>query len=243
MKTLYSILGVAVDATPAQIEQAYAALLLSLGEGGGEDQRIRLIAVKEAYAVLSDADKRQLYNHKLFVPETANLGARGRRAQEETASFFSTGKIVLIGALVLAGIALYSYNAREREKLRIQHEHEVQMKATQILEDSHLQSAAVQNAQLERQERLDAMSKERQERADLERFNREVEQRRLQNERSEQLAAQQKAQRERADRFAADAAAEANSRREANEARQRLAREKAELQRLERNHYGKVITY
>jgi len=243
MKTLYSILGVGPDASAVQIEAAYAELLAQFKDGSaarsGEDNQIRLVAIKEAYAVLSDPIKRQVYNQKLFAPETLpRPTARGKAVADESAAGSGIKKILLIGVLAIIGLSLYSYNAREREKMRIQHEHEVQMKAVQVLEDAQKQSAATQEALLDRQERLDANARERQDRAEQERFSREVEARRRQNE----YAEQQRIQREKNEQRQAEYAAEAQRRQQVADAERIARRDKAELQRLEHDHYGRVVS-
>lgn len=87
VKTLYSILGLAPDASSAQIETAYAELLASLGQQGtGQDDHIRLIAIKEAYSILSDPIKRQVYNQKLFAPETISRRATANSTMEPDAA-------------------------------------------------------------------------------------------------------------------------------------------------------------
>ncbi|GEM_PF-1120365 len=243
MKTLYSILGVSPDASSAQIETAYAELLEKLGAvsaaPSGEENRIRLIAIKEAYSVLSEPLKRQLYNQKLFAPETlTKSSALSRATNDEPDDGFGIKKVLLIGVLVIIGLSLYLYNAREREKLRIQHEHEVQMKAVRVIEQAQQQSAAMQEAQLERQGKLDASLRERQDRAELERFNREVESRRRQNEYVEQ----QRSQREKYEQRQAQYAADTQRRQQVADAEKIARREKTELQRLEYEHYGRVIS-
>lgn len=232
MKTLYSILGVAHDASAAQIETAYAGLLAEISQSQGENERVRLIALKEAYGVLSDPIKRQLYNQKLFAPEPTVVYSA---AQTPVSESFGLKKILLIGALAIGGLVLYSNNARERERLRIQHEHEVQMRAVQILENAQEQAVTEQEARLARQQQQEAQYRERQEKAEFERFNREAESRRLMNERAQQ----QQAQREQYEQ-------DAKKRQEANDARQRAYQQEAELRRLQREQYspnrGRVVS-
>ncbi|MDE2584309.1 MAG: DnaJ domain-containing protein, partial [Betaproteobacteria bacterium] len=187
MKTLYSILGVTHDASAAQIETAYASLLAQISQSQGENDRVRLIAIKEAYSVLSDPLKRQLYNQKLFAPEPVVVYGADSSSVPES---FGWKKILVIGALAIGGLVIYSNNAREREKLRIEHEHEVQMRAVQVLESSQQQAEAEQEARLARQQQIDAQNRERQEKADFDRFNREADYRRIQNERLQQQQAQ-----------------------------------------------------
>ena len=232
MKTLYSILGIAHDASAAQIETAYAGLLAEISQSQGENERVRLIAIKEAYGVLSDPIKRQLYNQKLFAPEPSVVYSA---APSHVAESFGLKKILVIGALAIGGLVLYSNNARERERLRIEHEHEVQMRAVQVLENAQQQVATEQEARLARQQQIDAQNRERQEKAEFDRFNREAENRRIQNERLQQ----QQAQREQYEQ-------DARKRQEANDARQRAYQQEAELRRLQREQYspnrGRVVS-
>lgn len=240
MKSLYSILGIGPDANVAQIETAYAELLTQLADGpaapSDEQQRIRLIAVKEAYAVLSDPIKRQLYNQKLFAPETLLRPLPESRAAKEAREPHWIRAAQVLGGLLIAALAVYTYHAKEQEKLRIQLE--LQRKATELVETEQQQRAEDNEARQLRQQQMDVLARERQDKYERERLNREIDSRQYQNVRAEE----QKAQRERYERQQAEREAENRSRREAAEARQQAQREKAELQRMEREHYGKVIT-
>src|SRR4051812_2728352 len=62
-KTLYQLLGVAPDASDADISAAYARYQATL-EAGPYDRNAQIIA-KEAYAVLSHAGKRAQYDAAL----------------------------------------------------------------------------------------------------------------------------------------------------------------------------------
>lgn len=241
MKSLYSILGVSPDATAADIETAYAELLGQLADDSAipsdEQRRIRLIAVKEAYAVLTDPLKRQLYNQKLFAPETMIRPAADSRPLAVVAESNWIKVVQVLGGLLIAALAVYAYHAKEQEKLRLQQE--LQHKAAELVENEQQRRAEESEARLARQQQQDALARERQEKYDRERLNREIDSRQYQNARAEE----QKAQRERYERQQAERDAENRSRREAAEARQQALREKAELQRMERERYGKVITY
>ena len=62
MKDYYSTLGVAKNSTPDQIKQAYRRLAsLHHPDKGGDTAQFQ--EIQEAYAVLSDADKRQQYDN------------------------------------------------------------------------------------------------------------------------------------------------------------------------------------
>ncbi len=239
MKSLYSILGVSPDASPAQIETAYADLLTRLKDAPGDDSAIRLVAIKEAYSVLSDPVARQRYNQKLFNAESPSLqGVSSRAAYPEESGSFGIRKILVVGAIVLAGILLYTYNAREREKLRIEHEKEVQKKVLELAEEKQKLAAAEQEARLARQQRFEDEAREQRERAEQERYVRELDARQRGNLREEE----QRKQREAYDKQRQEREAENQRRREMQDAERRVQRDKQELQRLERERYGRVIT-
>lgn len=236
MKSLYSLLGITPDASTAQIETAYAELLSELGKNPAEDSNVRLIAAKEAYAVLSDPVKRQQYNQKLFAPEAAVRSTTTFEAtpiSEPATSGFT--KILVISAIVAGGIGYYTHQVKETERLRIEHEHRVKMKAVQVLEQSSQRADSEQNARLERLQKLDEAATARREESEHERFLRESEQQRRENERAERQARQQE--------LAEQRAAEMQKRAEMAEARQRAAKDKDYLQRLERERYGRTLSY
>lgn len=242
MKSLYSILGVRPDATPDQIEVAYAELLTGLQEASAThqegDHRIKLIAAKEAYSVLSDPVARQRYNNKLFATDAVRPSSLGQPVVIEAADSSGMKKILLVGAIVLAGIGLYSYNAREREQLRLQHEREVQMKALQLAEEKQLQMAAEQEARLERQKQMDADSRERAQRYENDRYLRDFDARqRVASREEEQRQQREKYEKQRQER---EEASKRN--REMTEAQRRVMKDKMDLQQIERERYGRVIT-
>ncbi len=240
MKSLYSILGLSPEATAADIESAYASALLQLGADAApapdEARRIRLIAVKEAYAVLADPLKRQLYNQKLFAPETLLMPLPGSRPTDSAGTGDWLRKVQVIGALLIAALAIFAYYSKEQERLRIQHE--LQQKAVELAETAQRQEAEDKEARQTRQRQLDEQARERQSKADWERLNREIDNRQRQNASIEE----QKAQRERYERQQAEREAEARQRRAIADARSQAQRDKADLQRMERDRYGKVIT-
>lgn len=155
-KSLYTLLGVRPDASVDQIEHAYAALLHELQDGSdanpGGDARTRLIAVKEAYTVLSNPVARQVYNQKLFAPQTVG---RLPEIVMEPANSWGVVKLLIIGAIVISALWIYNRNTIEKEKLLI--EHEKQLIATQVeLEREQRQTQAVaqqHNLKIEAEER------------------------------------------------------------------------------------------
>lgn len=242
MKSLYSILGVSPDATPDQIEIAYAEILSKLKEGSvgqhGGDAHIKLVAAKEAYSVLSDPVARQRYNNKLFASPSDASPITAQITSYESDDSGGMKKILIVGTIILAGIGLYSYHAREREQLRIQHEREIQLKALQLAEEKQQQMAAEQEARLERQKQLDAEARERARKLEHERYIRESEARQQQITREEE----RRLQKEQYEKQRQEREVEMKRRQELAEAQQRAARDKRLLQQLELERYGRVYT-
>jgi curved DNA-binding protein CbpA len=243
MTTLYGVLGIDSNATAEQIEKAYGTFQSRLQTGfyglSPEEANNQSVLIRDAFATLSNPILRQRYDQRLALANQENSRATSGYAQDVThGSIFGFKAIVLIGAIILGGIYLYNNNAKEREALRIAHEHEVQMKAVQILEDRQRQSAKVQDVALERT----AVNVEAQQlRAQQQQFERESAQQQqldLQRQRLEMQQQQHQAQLERQQRQ--EAANQA--RQEEAERQRRLQAQKYILQQLERDHYGKTIT-
>ncbi len=240
MKSLYTILGVSLDATTEQLDDAYARLSAQLQEGSavpGSETQTQLVAVKEAYGVLSNPLARQRYNQKILTATTTDANF-AMEMVEERPDFFSLKKIAAIGFIALAGIWLYSHQARERENDRIAHEHEIEMKAIQLLEKQHNLRENVVDTQLDRQKTQDNMAIERANQAERDRALRESDMRMRQNQREEEMRVQN--QKRDAERQARQD--EYQRQQQANATRQQVERDKRYLQQLEYEHYGRVIT-
>lgn len=246
-KSLYTILGIRPDASSDQIESAYAALLHQLKDGSeanpGGDDRIRLIAAKEAYDVLTNPTSRQLYNQKLFAPQT--FGAAAAPAAEP-AHNGNLVKLLVVGAIVIAAIWTYNLNAIEKEKLRVQHEKEIVENQIKLEHERMAQQEAHLQAQMQRQ---DALQQEARERAARERVLRES---RELDYRLQQQAREQQSQQLREEREKQQAAREQMYQRQQEEARQhqlkyeaerQLEREKQALRNLQNENRGNSRYY
>jgi curved DNA-binding protein CbpA len=156
-KSLYTILGIRPDASIDQIETAYAELLHQLKDGSeaspGGDDRIRLIAAKEAYTVLSNSAARQQYNQKLFAPQT--FDSQPEIIYEQSNSW-NIPKLLVIGCFSIGAIWVYNDNVAEREKLRI----ELEKSQIKLQNEAQNRQEAVQQTQLNRQQELQKTAQE-----------------------------------------------------------------------------------
>ena len=64
-KTLYEILGVAANASAAEIKAAHDARLERAGAGNSDHDRAARVALSEAFGVLSNAPRRAAYDARL----------------------------------------------------------------------------------------------------------------------------------------------------------------------------------
>ena len=104
MNSLYDILGLGRSATAEQVEQAYQTRINKLKnvDQSSDQDMIQLRAIKEAYAVLSSANRRAAYDSKL------NAASRVTHEVVESAPL-PWLKILLVAALFIGG-GTYSCN-------------------------------------------------------------------------------------------------------------------------------------
>lgn len=230
MKTLYNILGVDPDSTAEQIEKAYSSYFSKLQNGTAdlspEEVNNQLVAIREARTTLTNPILRQRYDQKISA-SSLQYAETGSSYSHDVArgSIFGTKTMLLSGIIILAGVYLYTSNAKEREQLRIAHEHEVQMKAVQIAEERQKQEAKIQNLNLDRS---DSHAQAEQLRMSQQQFERESAQRQQLDLQRQQMEMQQQQRQEQ---------------QEQQRRQQQLQSDKRMLQQMERDRYGKVITY
>jgi len=228
-KSLYTILGIRPEASADQIEAAYAALLHQLKDGTeaspGGDDRIRLIAAKEAYGILSDPTARQLYNQKLFAPTT--LGGAARAGAEPSGSW-NIVKLLVIGAIVIAAIWTYNLNAIEREKLRVEHEKAIVETQIKLEQERMAQQKASQKEAQERAFREQALRESRELDYRLQQQAREQQNQQQREAREQQYQRQQEEARQRQQRY---------------EAERQIEREKQALRRLQNENRSTSYKY
>jgi curved DNA-binding protein CbpA len=229
-KTLYDILEVSKNASPESIRAAYERLSEKFSDSSAiPDAKLQATAVTEAFLTLSAPAKRAVYDQTLTAraqPVTYKL--------EAVEPFWTLPKFLLLLALVAAsGGAYYKHN---REQARLETERVIAIAKAKEAEAKAKMEAEQQQFELQKQ-REQALQEERQRRerdAAFQRFDFQQRGNRIENvmsdrskEQRERMAMQQRQREE-----AAAAAA----------VRQRLAQEKAELCRLERERYGRAIS-
>lgn len=87
MRNYYDILGISRDATQAQIKAAYRRLAKKYhpdSSSGRDEDKERFQEIQEAYAVLSDPEKRKMYHY--YGHETYRKSYYAQHASSQTAS-------------------------------------------------------------------------------------------------------------------------------------------------------------
>jgi curved DNA-binding protein CbpA len=239
-KSLYTILGVRPDASSDQIETTYAELLHLLKDGTeanpGGDDRVRLIAAKEAYTVLSNPVARQRYNQKLFAPQVSDVSPV---IIMEPDNSWGMAKLLVIGSIVVTAIWVYNQNSLEKERLFIAHEKQLAENQIKLQQDSQqLQETSLQ-AQLQRQQKLEKEAQDRSLRESMLRDSRELDSRLQQQAREEE----QKQQREVREKQYQQQQEEARRRQQQYEAERQIEKEKQALQRLQNENRRSSTRY
>lgn len=228
-RTLYDILEVSNSASPESIRAAYERLSQKIDPSAGADARVQHDAVKEAFFTLNNAEKRAQYDKKLELRAATSM-----QRIEVVQPFWTLPKLIVLGVVVL-GLGGYYYK-HQQEQARIEAEKVIAMaKAKEAEEKARAEAEA---AQLALQRERDAKNEARRQYYEQQQAVRQYQSdsrvgavygRAIGN------ADQQSAQRAEANRRAEEARAAAA-------ARQQLARDRAELCRMERERYGRSIS-
>ncbi len=131
--TAYEILGVRPDATPEEIEIAYREQVrevdpAQLRGGATSDTAFRYKVLREAHALIADANRRMAYDLALRYPPQPSMAAV--EAEPAQRWWCNTGVLVLVGALVFLGTALFGKSLHDaREARRVAEE---QVRAQQL---------------------------------------------------------------------------------------------------------------
>ncbi len=108
-KTLYDNLGLGSDAAPECVRAAYLEMSARLDAASAIDPAdpqlpVRRLAVKEAYAILSNAARRRAYDESLRMRRLQN-------AAQSAAVQNPSSRTVFLAILVLSGAAYYGLEA------------------------------------------------------------------------------------------------------------------------------------
>lgn len=244
-RTFYDILEVSNTASAETIQAAYERLAAKCdpakdGNAGNAAARMQFDAIKQAFVTLGNAENRAQYDRRLALRSfTPTLAVQ---AQE---SFWTLPKLAVIGAVVLSLGGFYFKH--QRDQTRIEAEKAVAIaKAREAEEQARAQAEAERLAyrreqEVERKERLEAARLRRERDADVRQYQRDVRSAEFSGraysayDRSQERGdeARRRMEQDRVKREESQAAAAA---------RQQLARDKAELCRIERERYGQAIS-
>lgn len=237
MKSLYAILRVHPQATPEQVDAAYRQLIGQFEPGGhpaDEDARGRLVAIREAYHVLSDPAARQMYDQKLAASISGAKSAMARPATlaaeyAEPKHSLPLLKIALAGGIALGGLLIYTHHAKEQERQRLEAAQAIVDKALELEKQKQAMAETEQAARLERQQERDAAALEARNRYESQRAVREADSRAQQMAREEEYRRRQEAY----DRQRQENQAEARRRQELRDAQMQAARDIKKAQQLD----------
>ena len=113
-KTLYQLLGLAPNAKPEAIKEAYVKHAARLRDSGATGEAEVL---KQAYEVLSDPRLRARYDQQAFA-----VGGEMVSAGPDERHWLLTWRGVALGAAVLIVALVWTYNKREQTRIRLEHE-------------------------------------------------------------------------------------------------------------------------
>lgn len=233
-KTLYDILEVGSGASPEIIRAAYDQLSAkfdtkSFEDGANPDLKIQHDAVKEAFLTLGNPVKRAQYDKKLGARYRAEI-----QYVEIVNPFWTVPKLMVVTLIVVIGGGYYySYN---QTKVKLAAEKAIaEVKAQEAVEKARAEAKQTQlEIQRQQQERFAEERARRESAQALQRFSME--------QQANSRSTENYAIRERQDRERANIQRQREEQQAAAAARAQIAREKAELCRMERDRYGRSIS-
>jgi colicin import membrane protein len=232
-KTLYDILEVSLSASMESIRAAYERLSAKFSESSANpDVKLQAHAITEAFLTLGNPAKRAQYDKAMAVRSQSVI-----YSVEVVEPFWTLPKfIILLAVIVVFGGVYYKYNKDTKAEARLQAERVIAAAKAKEAEETAKAEEAQEQFELAKQ-RDQTLQQERQRReqdAASRRFDFEQRANRIENvvslrsKEQDERRAQQQQQREDAQSAAA--------------VRLRLAQEKAELCRKERERYGRAIS-
>lgn len=243
-RTFYDILEVSTTASSETIQSAYERLAAKFdpaaaANAGNAGVRMQYDAVKQAFVTLSNAESRAQYDRKL---ELRNF--RPVRPVEVLEPFWTLPKVIVVGLIVLAIGGFYFKHQRDQARMETEKAIAV-AKAKEAEEKARVAEAervaALRESEREKAEREEAARLRRERDADVRQLQREARANDMTN-RVFSTIDRAEAQSEEYKKRAEVARVKREEMQAAAAARQSLARDKAELCRIERERYGRALS-
>jgi curved DNA-binding protein CbpA len=244
-RSYYDILEVSASASSDTINAAYERRAAKFdptqeSNAGNAAARLQFDAIQQAYLTLNSTEKRALYDRKLelrtFTPT---------RPVEVLEPFWTVPKMLIAGIIFLGAAGFFVKHQKEQSRLEaekviaVAKAQEAQAKARAEAETERL--AMMRERERQHAERMDAAQLRNDRDADVRQYQRET---RVNEMTNRVYSAVDRAQAR--DEVSAKRAEEMRIKREESQAavaaRQQLARDKAELCRMERDRYGRSIS-
>jgi curved DNA-binding protein CbpA len=241
VKTFYSVLGLASTAESGEIEDAFDRIKAQHPKAkleADENARVRYLAAQQAHEVLSDPEKRALYDLRLAKAGIKVNLSSAAIISEGNHGLLTTRNIIVAGIILILISGMWVYHVREKAKaekaiaervMRLA-EQEKQRRAESEARAEELRQAAAQSNEErqrkaeERQFQIDAQRASQQVDARLQADRRQAEtQQRQEQAKKDQALRQEQLARQQADR----------------DIQRRLQEEKLQLQALCRQRYNR----
>ena len=247
--TLYDVLEVSSTASAETIEAAYQRLADKFDPSKEENAkrphaRVQLDAVKQAFITLGDPEKRMLYDRKVAM-RAANVHAYAAAPAASDQPFWTTPKMIIAGVIVVGVCGFYFKH--QQEKARIEAQKVIEVARAREAEaksraDAEVERIALQRErERERAERMSAAQQRAERDADVRQYQRDTRVNEV-NSRVFTAVDRDQARRDESTKRADEMRIRREEAQAAAASRQQLAREKAELCRMERDRYGKSIS-
>ena len=218
MKTLYSILGVAPEVSPDELEQAYLRRKVAYPQAkldSDENLRIQWQGIEQAYKTLCNPDARTMYDRRLASAGVKTVTVKAYDA-DEPSGWLSSRNMIIAGLVLVLVSGMWFYHAREQTRMQ----KEIAERLLRIAEDEKRQQAEQRAAEDERRQ----ASLQRQQDRDQENRDRQFQREALQAGREASSQARQ------ADYAAQSAARQAESQRQQSERNEQMVKRQAQME-------------
>ena len=243
--TLYDVLEVSNSASSETIVAAYERMAEKFdpakeANANKPHARVQFDAVKQAFLTLGDAEKRAQYDRKLMMRSFTPI-----RPVETLEPFWSVPKMIIVGVIVMGVSGFYFKHQKERARIEadkviaVAKAREAETKARAEAEGERM--ALQRERERERTERMEATQQRRERDADVGQYQRDNRVNDLTN-RAYTSVDRDQARRDDSAKRSEDMRIRREEAQAAAASRQQLARDRAELCRIECDRYGKSLS-